>query len=501
MTRNSLIIIGAGLGGLSAGCYLQMNGYHTLIFEHHSVPGGVAACWKRKGYLIDGGIHFIMGHRPGTDLHDVYRQLGAADDDIFVDLITYGRYVDERTGRSVDVTGDLDRLRSDLGELPKHDKRVVEELIRGARAMRGLDMSEIGLAKPPELTTALDQLSLLWRMRRLWRPFTGRMAASIGEYAESVQDPWLRGLLPRLFAPEVPVWFVCMLLALAVDGQIGLLKHGCLDFALRIEKRYGELGGQVQYKSTVEEVIIENNRASGVRLADGSVHSADTVVSAADGYSTVYGMLGGRYLSSELQHRYEAWPLCKPFLTVSFGVAREYPNEPAFTTLQLAEPIDVGRECAEAVIVRMLNYGPDFAPPGKTVVQVELETEWDYWNDLQCSDRRRYDEEKDRVAADVLARLERHYPGISGVVEMIDVATPYTLWRYTLNHRAAYMGWQMTPEVFRARFERTLPGLDRFYLAGQWAMGGGVNSVLYSGQHVAQLMCKRDGRRFTVAAA
>ena len=78
MAPKSIIIIGAGLAGLSTGCYAQMNGYRSHIFEHHTVPGGVAACWKRKGYLIDGGIHFLMSHKPGQPIYDLYRELGTA---------------------------------------------------------------------------------------------------------------------------------------------------------------------------------------------------------------------------------------------------------------------------------------------------------------------------------------------------------------------------------------------------------------------------------------
>ena len=65
MSKPSVIIIGAGLGGLSTGTYAQMNGYQCKIFEHGRHPGGVAAEWKRQGYTIDGGIHFYMGFRPG----------------------------------------------------------------------------------------------------------------------------------------------------------------------------------------------------------------------------------------------------------------------------------------------------------------------------------------------------------------------------------------------------------------------------------------------------
>ena len=52
MSKKSMIIIGAGLAGLSTGCYAQMNGYESTIYEHHSVPGGVAAVWKRGEYLM-----------------------------------------------------------------------------------------------------------------------------------------------------------------------------------------------------------------------------------------------------------------------------------------------------------------------------------------------------------------------------------------------------------------------------------------------------------------
>jgi len=119
MSDKTILIIGAGLAGLSTGCFAQMNGYSSHILEHHSQPGGVAAAWKRHGYLIDGGIHFLMGHRPGTALHELYRQLGILPGTRCVDMTTYGRFTDEVSGRSVDVTRDLHRLAADLGAVPE----------------------------------------------------------------------------------------------------------------------------------------------------------------------------------------------------------------------------------------------------------------------------------------------------------------------------------------------------------------------------------------------
>jgi len=112
-------------------------------------------------------------------------------------------------------------------------------------------------------------------------------------------------------------------------------------------------------------------------------------------------------------------------------------------------------------------------------------------------DLARYEVEKKRLCADTLARLERHYPGITAQVDLTDVATPYTTWRYTLNHEGAFMGWRPTPEALRSPLPKTLPGLDNFYMAGQWVMpGGGIPPCLYSARHVIQILCRQDGKRF-----
>jgi phytoene desaturase len=498
VSEKSIIIIGAGLAGLATGCYAQMNGYRSYIFEHHSQPGGVAAAWQRGDYLIDGGIHFVMGHKPGTGLHALYCQLGVVPANRFVNLTTYGRFTDEASGRSVEVAQDLDRLAEDLKALSPADARVVDELIAGARAMQGFDMSEVGLSKPPELAGPVDQLKELWAVRRPLKYMVGKYGQSVTDYARAVQDPVLRACVEILFLPEVPVYFIFMLLGLLADGQLGLIEGGSFTFVRAIEQRYRDLGGEVTCDATVEEILVENDRAVGVRLADGSEHRAEAVVSAADGHSTIFKMLGGRYVNEKIRNRYANWKTFRPLLMISYGVAREFPDEPAFTTIALERPLTVGDQAVDGIFIRIFNYSPRFAPPGKTVVQVEFETEWDYWNDLQREDRARYDAEKERVAGEALQRLEAHYPGISSQVEVTDVATPYTTWRYTLNHKGAWEGWLMTPEALRTPIERTLPGLANFYMAGQWVMpGGGVPPCLYSGRHAVQLLCRRDKKPFS----
>src|SRR5262245_8761059 len=110
MAEKSIIVIGAGLAGLSAGCYAQMNGYRSQIFEHHYEPGGVAIAWKRDDYLIDGGIHYLMGHKPGQVCYELYRELGIFKNRTYPDLPTFMNCIDEIGGCRVQFSQDLDQL-------------------------------------------------------------------------------------------------------------------------------------------------------------------------------------------------------------------------------------------------------------------------------------------------------------------------------------------------------------------------------------------------------
>ncbi|GAI45723.1 unnamed protein product, partial [marine sediment metagenome] len=75
MEQKSIIIIGAGIAGLSAGCYSQMNGYHTQIFEMQDEPGGLCTAWKRKDYTFDGCLHSVGGINPNYKLYHYWNDL------------------------------------------------------------------------------------------------------------------------------------------------------------------------------------------------------------------------------------------------------------------------------------------------------------------------------------------------------------------------------------------------------------------------------------------
>lgn len=493
MSDKTVIIIGAGLAGLAAGVYAQRAGYQAHIFEHAGQPGGVAAWWRRGRYLIDGGIHFLMGHRAGA-IYDLYRELGTAAPDTVSDMAEYGRWVDEPSGRSALIGADLDGIAAELARFSPADADAVAGLMAGARAFQRAGAFDIGMAAPPELAGRLDSLKMFWGMRGVLPYFIGKHGRTAAQFAATLHDPTLAHMVANLFMPDVPLWFLYMLFGLLADRQMGLLTRGCEGFVRPIEARFRQLGGAITYNATVAEILVADGRAAGVRLADGETHRAGAVIAAGDGHETLFKLLGGRYLDDALRARYRDWRLIPPWVMISFGVAREFPGEPHFTTYRLAEPIVVGPARVELLAVRVFNYSPHFAPAGRTVIQPSFESDWDHWDGLYRSDRAAYEAEKARVAGEVLRRLEAHHPGLGGQVELTDVATPVTTWRYTLNRRGAYMGWLPTAAQMMTALPRTLPGLGRFVMAGQWVVpGGGVPTCLLSGRDTVRILCKWDG--------
>jgi phytoene dehydrogenase-like protein len=498
MSKKTMIIIGAGLAGLSTGCYAQMNGYESKIFEHHHVAGGVAAVWRRKDYLIDGGIHFLICHRPGTPIYDVYKEIGAVGSYEIEDMTKYLQFVDTDGSTIVEFTSDLEKLEKDLIAIAPDDADEIRKIIKEVDWLKDSPLlTDLGMSTaPPELRGRFDSLKDMWNMRSFMKYFTGKYSKTAAGYTEHLKTPILQTVIKHAFSPDVAFWFVIMILATIAGGHLGLFKRGCHEFVEGIVRKYESLGGEIQYKSKVEKIIVEDDVAVGVLLEDGTEHRADVIVSAADGRSTIFELLDGKYIDNKVQKRYDTWKPFDPMVAVSYGVTREFEKGSPFIALTLKEPLEYGERSVNYLPLRILNYSDAFAPAGKSVIQVMLETEWEYWYNLR-QDSDAYRAKKKELAEEIISRLDDFYPGISEQVEVTDVATPYTSWRYTLNDKGSPMGWLLTRSTLTELVDRTLPGLENFYMAGQWVLpGGGVPGSIYTGRNVIQILCSREGKEF-----
>ena len=106
-------IIGAGIAGLCAGCYLQMNGYNTQIYELHNLPGGACTGWKRKGFSIDNCIHWLVGSGPNDKFYNLWNELIDMSSMKFVDFDEWIR-IEGDDGRFISILTDIDKLKTEL---------------------------------------------------------------------------------------------------------------------------------------------------------------------------------------------------------------------------------------------------------------------------------------------------------------------------------------------------------------------------------------------------
>ena len=235
MKQKSIIIIGAGIAGLSAGCYGRMNGYHTRIFEMHDKPGGLCTSWKRNGYTIDGCLHWLVGSSPGVGLYNIWEELGAVQGRRMINHEEFMRIYGEE-GRVFIVYTDIDRLEQHMKELAPQDKDVIEDF---AGAIRSCTCFDMPVEKPPELYGPVDGLRLLFKMfpflsiMRKWKKI------SIQEFAGRFTDPFLREVFPLSFdLPDFPMIAMLMTLSWMNKKSAGYPLGGSLEFSRAIEKRY-----------------------------------------------------------------------------------------------------------------------------------------------------------------------------------------------------------------------------------------------------------------------
>lgn len=214
----------------------------------------------------------------------------------------------------------------------------------------------------------------------------------------------------------------------------------------------------------MEKILVKNNKAVGIRLADGTEHYADIIISAADGHTTIFDMLEGKYVNDQIRSYYSAAPASQPFtLHVFLGVARDFSREPHAIVLLLDQPITIAGKVRERLDVELFNFDPSMAPAGKSVIKVVFDSSYAFWKSLY----ERYEEyqaEKDRVARAVINLLEKRFPGIKEQIEVVDVATPVTIERYTGTWQGLQV-WSPTEKVgavMRRGLSRTLPGLGNF---------------------------------------
>lgn len=488
-----IIIIGAGIAGLSAGIYAKRSGCDVTIYESHFLPGGLCTSWKRKGFMFEGCMHYIgvVGSSPGHVMYDQWKELGVVPKTKMYHQDIFHTFQDNK-GRTLNMYTNINKLEEEFLRLSPVDEKVIKILCKTVRLYSWLIRKTglnpfMGIAKIVGIMRAIPFLKKYGQM-------------NMEEYARRFRDPLLRKALAHLFVrSEMGSTSIFFFLAgLHIRGA-AFPQGSSLAFARTIEDVFLKSGGSIEYRKKVKRIIVENNTARGIELEDGRVETADIIVSAADGYATLFDMLENRFTPPTIKERFENSPLYPGFIQVSLGVNMDLTGTPHVVKAETSAPFEVAGEIRQELWFQHFAFDKTMAPEGKTSITVLYPSSIEAWEKVDYKSGE-YKEEKQKILETTIAQLENFIPGISSAVEIADVATPYTTLRYTHNRKGA-LGFMMTKELagdMMMNPQYTLPGLNNFYMTGQWVKGFGIPMAAAGGKEVVQKICKDVGMKFKV---
>ncbi|MCP8311303.1 MAG: NAD(P)/FAD-dependent oxidoreductase [Candidatus Methylarchaceae archaeon HK01M] len=478
-----------------------MNGYDTEIFELHTKPGGLCTGWRRKGYTIDGCVHWLVGSSPSVNYYKFWNELIDMKELKIVDYEEYCSLEDEE-GKRLRAFANVDRLEKEMKDIAPEDAKAIDEFINGVKTFIHF---EPPIEKAPEVMNFFDKIKMIFKILPKMRSLKKWISLNNEDYAHKFRNPLLKKIFTIAFHPKIPVMIVLMTFVWFHKNGAGYPVGGSLKIVDLMEKKYLNNGGKIHYRSKVTKIIVKDNVACGIELENGEKHNTDIVVSAADGHYTIFEMLEEKYKDKNILDLYynEKFEPQTSTVYVSIGVSRTFEDESykPWLFFPLEEPLIIDDKTQmNEIAVTIHNFDPSAAEPGKTVLTLMLDCKNpEYWINLRKTDKNKYNEKKEHIAKDVILFLEKRFGNIESNVEVCDIATPATYARYTNNWKGSTIGWQ-DPEVFITKtIKKEIEGLMNFYMCGQWVGDGGLPMALTSGRNVAQIICKRDKKSFRTA--
>lgn len=496
MAEERIAIVGGGIAGLSAGIYARLNGLRPLLFEAQERLGGVCASWRRDGYSINGSFHWLVGSAPGSDLHEMWRELGVLHDAAFVSPDSVAVWHDI-SGRSLRLPARAEALEAEWLALAPGDAEPIRDL---ADAIRTFAAAELPLQRAFELMGPFDWGGFLLRNLPFVAALLRWRGVTLGDFARRFRHPALREALENLWEPGMSMAFLLMQFGHAHKESAGYMLGGSGAFVERLRRRYETLGGEVRLGARVTRILTAAGAAVGVETADGVLHGVEFVVAACDGHTLTERLLRPEEVSPALRQAYAA---LRPFPAIalfSAGVRVRFPDLDAAMmghSIPLAQPIEVGGERIARIAFQVHGQDPTLSPPGGTLLTAMLRSRFEPWQDLAAAGEDAYRAGKARIIEAVVAALDRWRPGLRAALDFADLATPLTFERWTGNHKGSYEGWLPTPEAQVLTVPTRVDEVRRLYLAGHWvAPGGGMPPAAYTGRNAIQMICRDLGRRF-----
>ena len=523
--RWDAIVVGAGLGGLTAAAYLTAAGRRTLLLEQYDVVGGCTHVFRRKRkWEFEVGVHYLGDCEDEGQIPTMLRGLGLDDRIEFLAMDPDGFDTLCYPDATLRVPRGWDNYLANVIDAFPGEERAVRRYLG---IMRRLGEAMDRSATPASLGgmaafAARGRLASAWALVPLNRLL---QACGLSERARAALSVECGSYVCP--PSRTPVVLHAAFLHNYIKDGAYYPKGGGQVFAAHMTDLIRTHGGDVRTRARVERIVVQGGRVSGVRLSGGEELFAPVVVSNADIKRTYLEMVGREHLSARMARRVTGWRMTLPFVNVYLGLdidlAGRMPNTnlfsmPTWDSLDLlwtdavqgigsAAPSAWQRELGGrlgAYVHSSTVKDPDshFAPAGHSAVEVMVPFVPDYrvWGVERAPNTRkdyasdpRYLEAKDAITEIMIDRAAEVIPGLREHLVYREAATPITQERYTLSTGGAAYGIEMSIDQFGPFRPRPRTEISGLYLAGaSQAWGPGVEGAMLSGLHAAGAVLGRD---------
>lgn len=488
-----VIVIGAGLGGLTAGARLARNGKKILMIEQHNIPGGCATTFKRKDYTVEVGLHEMDGLDNIDAKKDIFEDLDIFNNIDLIRLPEFYRFLNPNIDFVMpdDAQEAISKL---IDEFPDEEKGIRNYF----KQMRGIRKEVPNLPR-----------SRFWRFLKL--PFypllyphvVGNAKKTIGGFLdENIQNEDLKLLLTANlgYYSDDPYKMSMIYFSTAQDGYYAggwYIKGGSQKLSDYLASCITDNGGKVLYSHIVEKVLVENKRAVGIEYRKKSKKNVELMsaraknIIANNAVPTLVNMLP-KEQSFMLREKIKGLENSCSVITLYLGFSKTpkslgnkhystfIANNNVKNLSDFADDLQFATfDKRHLIFVDYSQIDSGLTPVGKSFGVLATTDYGKDWENLSKDD---YKKKKEEVSKEMIARLEKLIPGIIEHIEYYELGTAKTVERYTLNPGGATYGFAQTlQQTGDKRFGQSMP-IRNLHIASAWGFpGGGFTGAILSG--------------------
>ncbi len=505
---SKVVVIGAGISGLSAGIYAARAGFDVTILEQHNIPGGLSTSWSRKGYYFEGGMHWLTGSSEKMPLNKIWHETGALQENNPIELRDPLYNVIDENGKTVSLYRFLPQMQQALIEYAPEDKAQIKKMCRAIKDFTNFHLPVLDIrgckCKTPVKINPMEFIKMLPAIIRV----PGLMNISFDEYIAKFKNKNLRHLLHSVIGYRYNALSFIYTLGSFASGDCGYPAGGSIRMANNMLETYKSLGGKILFRTKAENVHVEDYEVRGVVISGKGAEEAginpdengvreieaDAVIVTQDARAAVDclfdTMIDEPWVNTM---RHEA--ITEQNIFIGMGVKADLSHLPYCCIYPLKKPFEyAGCKWNE---LRIYNYAAykDHAPEGCTTLTCLLIGEsYGFWKAAKADGT--YKDKKKELGELFVSQLAEFIPEVGKALEVIDVATPCTYERYTGSYEGSWMSvWKKGGK--QRNYPQTLDSIWGVYFAGQRIqMPGGLPIAVYTGRLAVQHLCRDWGEEF-----